>query len=146
MELHKIDFNKYWLAADPYGELVAVERDSTIVRWVKYLIQILTCGCSELYEHIRIDRVTQALMIKFQNTADNQKRSEFLAVVENLTYLKHPIHTYRSSLFDVHAKMLQGMGATVEDKIKNNPQEINPSPPASDPKAKRRLKFPENPE
>lgn len=105
MELDQINYSEYWLAADPYGNLLAVKRDSTFVRWIKHLINVLSCGCASLYDHIQIDHVSKAVFVQFENAATHEEKKKLLTVVEHLLDLKRPIKTYRVALMELHRQM-----------------------------------------
>ncbi len=66
------DYSNYWLTITPKGELQVQEKDHLVVRWLKRIVCILTCGMIDFYAHIRAEKVAQVLIQKHNGSKPPQ--------------------------------------------------------------------------
>lgn len=115
-ETAKVSFNENWLWVDQRGDLHVQKKDSFVVRWLKFLVQILTLNYFDVNAHIRIDRVAKALLRHYKNESDPKKRIYYLQVVENLLDAKAPIRTHRKALAKLHATIQKDLEPEEKNK------------------------------
>lgn len=98
MELHRVDFSSNWLATDYTGRLWVRPKDRYVVRWLKYVVEILTLGCASFFEHIRIDRVALALRFQYSQSKTPDEKKKLYQIVDALLMSRPPIQRYRPHL------------------------------------------------
>lgn len=109
MLLHEVDYNKHWLAVNSQGGFRVIPKDPPFVRWIKYLIQVLSCGCIRPFDHIRIDRVAQAILLQFNKETDEKARAQLYNITQKLLFSEGPITTYRKALRTVSEDLAKKM-------------------------------------
>lgn len=133
MNLKEVDFNQNWLALDQNNQLYATPKEWRIVRWVKHLIQILSCGCYTLYDHVRVDRVANVIFEEFQRLKRTGKE-DLLEAVEHLLESRESIKTHRKELLRIRTEMKAALKEGIRVKSKFFTE-------GNEPPAKKRLLF-----
>jgi len=84
--LLKMDFTKYWLVCTRTGQIRVVQKDPTILRWVKSLLYIFSFGLLDVYGHIKIERVVKGIYAHFERdyAISPEAKNLYIELVTNL--------------------------------------------------------------
>lgn len=87
-ELTQVHFRDKWLGCTEQLSLKVYKKDSSLVRWFKHLLQILTfcIGVPDFHAHIRVKRVAQGLFAHFKidYVQDPMCKQHYYQVIENM--------------------------------------------------------------
>lgn len=108
-DLAEANFNEHWLVYTRKGELKTAPKDPLLVRWLKFVFDVLTFCLYDIYGHVRIRQVAEGLFAQFQS--DMQKNPEikekYITVIDHLLHVdkEHTIRTDREVLLLLKEKM-----------------------------------------
>lgn len=109
----KANFENNWLAFLNTEELILVPKDPIFVRWLKFFVQALFCWYSDVYAHIRINRVTLGIWkyFTYETVQGFSCKQKYISLVKNLLDCdlnnRHPITSYRKDLLSLVKKISQ---------------------------------------